>query len=229
MAQEIEEIVCFDNVSMRYPLGSEVLREITFKLEAGSFYFLTGASGAGKSSLMRLMCLAHRPSQGRISMFGRDIMSLPRNRLAELRRRIGVVFQEFRLINHLSALDNVALPLRISGASEHEIREHVPELLRWVGLENKINSKPTTLSGGEQQRVAIARAVIARPKLLLADEPTGSVDGEISIRLMRLLEELNKNGTTVVVATHNDTLVQSFSHPQMRIEKGVLQTAGPGV
>ena len=220
MANDFEDIVCFENVSMSYPLSGEVLRAINLKLAAGSFYFLTGPSGAGKSSLMRLMFLAHRPSKGRISIFGKDIMSLTRNEQAALRRKIGVVFQEFKLINHMSTLDNVALPLRIAGVSESKVREYVPELLRWVGLEKKIESKATTLSGGEQQRVAIARAVIARPRLLLADEPTGSVDDEIAIRLMHLLEELNKNGTTIVVATHNEELVHRFPHPEIRIEKG---------
>jgi len=207
---------------MRYSLGADVLQGITFKLAAGSFYFLGGPSGAGKSSLLRLMYLAHRPSKGRISIFGQDAMTLTRDEQAGLRRKIGVVFQEFKLINHMSALDNVALPLRIAGVDEAKIREYVPELLRWVGLEAQINSTPTTLSGGEKQRVAIARAVIARPQLLLADEPTGSVDGDIAIRLMYLLEELNKNGTTIVVATHNDELVQRFPHPEIRVENGGL-------
>ena len=155
-------------------------------------------------------------------MFGRDVSTVPREELAALRRRIGVVFQDFRLLDHLTALDNVALPLRIAGAKEGQIRDHVAELLRWVGLEEQIDAKPTALSGGEQQRVAIARAVIARPQILLADEPTGNVDGEIAIRLMYLLEELNKIGTTVVVATHNEALLERFPHPRIRIEKGVL-------
>jgi cell division transport system ATP-binding protein len=221
----VGDIVRFESVGMRYRLGAEVLHDVSFSLAAGSFHFLTGPSGAGKSSLMRLMYLAHRPSRGSISMFGRDVSTVPRPELAALRRRIGVVFQDFRLLDHLSALDNVALPLRIAGAKEGQIRDHVAELLRWVGLEEQIDAKPTTLSGGEQQRVAIARAVIARPQILLADEPTGNVDGEIAIRLMYLLEELNKIGTTVVVATHNEALLERFPHPRIRIENGIL--AGP--
>ena len=217
------DIVSFEHVGMRYRPGVEVLHDASFRLKTGSFHFLTGPSGAGKSSLMRLMYLGHRPSAGKIMMFGRDISVAPRKDLTALRRRIGVVFQEFRLINQLSALENVALPLRIAGAREYQVREHVTELLRWVGLENHIDAKPTTLSGGEQQRVAIARAVIARPDLLLADEPTGNVDGEIAIRLMYLLEELNKIGTTVVVATHNEALVEHFAHPQIHIENGFLR------
>jgi cell division transport system ATP-binding protein len=218
----VGDIVRFESVGMRYRLGAEVLHDVSFSLAAGSFHFLTGPSGAGKSSLMRLMYLAHRPSRGSISMFGRDVSTVPRPELAALRRRIGVVFQDFRLLDHLSALDNVALPLRIAGAKEGQIRDHVAELLRWVGLEEQIDAKPTTLSGGEQQRVAIARAVIARPQILLADEPTGNVDGEIAIRLMYLLEELNKIGTTVVVATHNEALLERFPHPRIRIENGIL-------
>lgn len=207
---------------MRYRLGAEVLHDVSFSLPAGSFHFLTGASGAGKSSLMRLMYLAHRPSRGMISLFGRDVSTIPRRELPALRRRIGVVFQDFRLIDHLSALDNVALPLRIAGARESQIRDHVAELLRWVGLDEQIDARPPTLSGGEQQRVAIARAVIGRPQILLADEPTGNVDDEIALRLMRLLEELNKIGTTVVVATHNERLIERFSYPCFHIEDGVL-------
>ena len=216
------DIVRFEGVGMRYSLGAEVLHDISLSFPAGSFHFLTGPSGAGKSSLMRLMYLAHRPSRGSIALFGQDVSTIPRQELAALRRRIGVVFQDFRLLDHLTALDNVALPLRIAGAKEAQIRDQVAELLRWVGLNEQIDAKPTTLSGGEKQRVAIARAVIARPQILLADEPTGNVDGEIAIRLMYLLEELNKIGTTVVVATHNDELLKSFPHPQIRIENGVL-------
>ena len=218
----VGDIVRFENVGMRYRLGAEVLHDISFALPAGSFHFLTGPSGAGKSSLMRLMYLAHRPSRGLISMFGRDVSTVPRRELAALRRRIGVVFQEFKLLDHLSALDNVALPLRIAGAKEGQIRDHVAELLRWVGLEGQLDERPSTLSGGEQQRVAIARAVIARPQILLADEPTGNVDDEIAIRLMYLLEELNKIGTTVVVATHNESLIERFRHPCFHIEDGLL-------
>jgi len=216
------DIVRFESVGMRYRFGAEVLHDISFSLSAGSFHFLTGPSGAGKSSLMRLMYLAHRPSRGSISIFGQDVSTVSRPELASLRRRIGVVFQDFRLLDHLTALDNVALPLRIAGGREGKIRDHVAELLRWVGLDEQIDAKPTTLSGGEKQRVAIARAVIARPQILLADEPTGNVDGEIAIRLMYLLEELNKIGTTVVVATHNEELLRSFPHPRIRIENGVL-------
>ena len=215
-------MVRFENVGMRYGLGPEVLHDISLRFEPGSFHFLTGPSGAGKSSLMSLMYLAHLPSRGLITLFDRDIAITPRDELPALRRKIGVVFQDFRLLNHLSALDNVALPLRVAGAKEEKIRDHVPELLRWVGLEHQMHATPPTLSGGEKQRVAIARAIIGRPQLLLADEPTGNVDNEIAMRLLYLFEELNKIGTTVVIASHNEALVSRFSYPEIRIENGQL-------
>jgi cell division transport system ATP-binding protein len=217
-----DEVVRFQNVGMRYGLGPEVLRDISLRLKAGSFHFLTGPSGAGKSTLLRLMYLAQRPSRGLVTLFGRDIATLARRDLPAIRRRIGVVFQDFRLIEHLSALDNVALPLRIAGLDEARLRQHVGELLRWVGLEEKLNALPSTLSGGEKQRVAIARAVIGRPDLLLADEPTGNVDDAMAMRLMYLFEELNKIGTAVVIATHSETLVARFQHRRLYLEGGAL-------
>jgi len=207
---------------MRYGLGPEVLHDVSFGLKAGSFHFLTGPSGAGKSSLLKLMYIAHRPSRGLIHLFGNDVATIPRRNLPAIRRRIGVVFQDFRLIEHLSAVENVALPLRVAGADEGRVREHVADLLRWVGLEKQLDSRPSTLSGGQQQRVAIARAVIGRPELLLADEPTGNVDDEIAMRLLYLLEELNKIGTTVVIATHNEALASKFDHPRLVLESGEL-------
>ena len=215
---------------MRYGLGPEVLHDVSFALKAGSFHFLTGPSGAGKSSLLKLMYIGHHPSRGLIHLFGNDVTTIGRRDLPAIRRRIGVVFQDFRLIEHLSAVDNVALPLRIAGANEGRVREHVADLLRWVGLEEQLESRPSTLSGGQQQRVAIARAVIARPELLLADEPTGNVDDEIAMRLLYLLEELNKIGTTVVIATHNEALVSKFDHPRLVLVDGevVVSPAAAG-
>ena len=207
---------------MRYGTGPEVLREVTFSLRPGSFHFLTGRSGAGKSSLLKLMYLAHRPSRGLVTLFDEDIATLPRKRLPFLRRRIGVVFQEFRLLNHLSAFDNVALPLRVAGVKEGTIRKHVDELLAWTGLGEHIEARPPTLSGGQQQRVAIARALISRPDLLLADEPTGNVDDALGVRLLYLFEELNRMGTTVVIATHSENLVSRFKKPILHLEDGVL-------
>jgi cell division transport system ATP-binding protein len=220
--------VRFENVGLRYDLGPEVLQDVSFSLAPGSFHFLLGASGAGKSSLLKLMYMALKPSRGLISMFGRDIATTDRDALPELRRKVGVVFQEFRLLRHLSTFDNVALPLRVAGAKEDEIKKHVTELLAWVGLKDHMNARPPTLSGGQQQRVAIARAVISRPRLLLADEPTGNLDDAMAFRLMHLLEELNKLGTTIVVATHNTGLVRQLGHPTMRLDSGRLTVNGGG-
>lgn len=215
-------MVRFDNVGMRYGNGPEVLRDISIRLEPGSFHFLTGPSGAGKTTLLRLMYLAERPSRGLISLFDCDVGQLPRAALTPIRRKIGVVFQDFRLIDHLSAFDNVALPMRVAGESEERVHAHVSELLGWVGLASHMNARPATLSGGQQQRVAIARAVIARPSLLLADEPTGNVDDTIAERLLRLFEEMNRLGTTVVLATHNEALTQRLGHPRLHLDQGAL-------
>ncbi|HSG55685.1 MAG TPA: ATP-binding cassette domain-containing protein, partial [Paracoccaceae bacterium] len=180
-------------------------------------------SGAGKTSLLRLLYLAQRPSRGMISMFGQDVITLPRARLPGFRRRIGTVFQDFRLVQHLSAFDNVALPLRISGMGEGAIRKPVSDMLEWVGLDHRAEARPETLSGGEQQRVAIARAVIARPEVLVADEPTGNVDPDMALKLLRLFDSLNRLGTTVVVATHDVHLLRKVPDSLiMRLDKGRL-------
>jgi cell division transport system ATP-binding protein len=225
--QDQEPVVRFENVGMRYGMGPEVLRDLTFTLDAGSFHFLTGVSGAGKSSLLKLLFLAHRPSRGLITLFGRDVATLPRRALPTMRRKIGVVFQDFRLLDHLTALENVALPLKVAGARDAKVLEHVAELLRWVGLEKHIHARPKVLSGGEQQRVAIARAVINQPSLLLADEPTGNVDDHIGMRIMYLFEELNRLGTTVVVATHSESLLSRFKHPRLLLDNGELTVDTP--
>jgi cell division transport system ATP-binding protein len=217
-----DAIVRFENVGLRYGLGPEVLQDVSFSLVPGSFHFLLGESGAGKSSLLRLIYLALRPSRGLISLFGKDIATTARGHLPALRRRVGVVFQEYRLLNHLSAFDNVALPLRVAGARRAEVEKHVTELLAWVGLKDHMKARPPTLSGGQQQRVAIARAVISRPKLLLADEPTGNVDDAMAYRLIHLFEELNKLGTTIVIATHNQHLVDRLGHGSLRLADGHL-------
>jgi len=217
------EIVQFDNVGLRYGTDREVLSDLSFTLFPGSFYFLTGASGAGKTSLLKLLYLAQRPSRGLIRMFGADAITMSRHRLPALRRRIGVVFQEFRLIPHLSAFDNVALPLRVAGIAESALAKPVSDMLEWVGLADRMDARPQTLSGGEQQRVAIARAVIGRPEILVADEPTGNVDPDMAIRLLRLFEALNGLGTTVVVATHDVHLLQKVPNSLiMRLDKGRL-------
>jgi cell division transport system ATP-binding protein len=212
----------FENVGMRYGAGPEILRDVTFRLNAGSFTFLTGASGAGKSTLLRLMYLAEPPTRGLITLFGHDLATTRRSAFPALRRRMGVVFQDFRLLDHLSAFDNVALPLRVVGRSPGDYTHDVEELLGWVGLGEKLRARPPTLSGGEQQRVAIARAVIARPDLLLADEPTGNVDPDIAQRLVRLFAELNRLGTTVLIATHDRSLIERTQAREIRLVDGRL-------
>ena len=216
-------IVQFENVGLRYGTGPETLIDMSFSLQSGAFYFLTGASGAGKTSLLKLLYLAQRPSRGVIRLFGEDAVVLPRSRLPGFRRRIGVVFQDFRLVPHLSAAENVALPLRVAGMADDEVAVAVREMLAWVGLAERADAVPATLSGGEQQRVAIARAVIARPEILVADEPTGNVDPDMADRLIHLFGSLGKLGTTVVVATHDLHLLGRVPQAQMmRLDKGRL-------
>ncbi len=216
-------LISFENVGLRYSTGPEVLHDLNFELQTGSFHFLTGPSGAGKTSLMKLLYLGKKPTRGQLKILGRDVMTLNRSQMTQLRRQIGVVFQDFRLLDHLSAFDNVALPLRATGMIEPKIEKTVKELLEWVGLGHALQSLPKTLSGGEKQRVAIARAIINRPKLLLADEPTGNVDKKISEKLLRLFEELNRLGTTIVIATHDQSIIQAYDHPVLRLNDGRIR------
>ncbi len=220
-------MIRFEHVGLRYGIGPEVLADISFTLKPGSFHFLCGPSGAGKTSLMSLLYLGRKPTRGLINMFDDDVGSLTRTELVPLRQQIGVVFQDFRLLNHLSAFDNVALPLRICGRPESEIKSHVHELLEWVGLGDCMNRLPATLSGGQQQRIAVARAVIARPRLLLADEPTGNLDDEIGMKLMSLIEQLNRMGTTIVIATHNLNILEQFRYPRLVLNHGQLRVFDP--
>jgi cell division transport system ATP-binding protein len=199
-----------------------VLTDINFALPMGGFYFVTGPSGAGKSSLLRLIHCAEQPTTGRIMLFGHDITKATRKELPALRRQIGVVFQDFRLIPHMTALENTALPLCLAGANGEYIKRHTRELLEWVGLGARLNALPAELSGGEQQRVAIARAVVNKPKLLLADEPTGNVDDETAIKLFHLFDELHKMGTAVILATHQQSMVRHFNKPALRLKAGCL-------
>ncbi|UTW58490.1 cell division ATP-binding protein FtsE [Kordiimonas sp. SCSIO 12603] len=215
-------MISFENVGMRYGMGAEVLTDVSFSLDRGSFHFLVGPSGAGKTTLLKLLYLAHRPSRGLVNFFGKDLSTLERDALPRIRRRIGVVFQDYRLFEHMTAFENVALPLRIQGAKKIQVADHVEELLSWVGLGDRMHAKPATLSGGEKQRVAIARSIINKPDLLVADEPTGNVDAEMSRRLMQLFVALNKEGTTTIVATHDEGLVKRVGAPVLRLDKGQI-------
>ncbi|MFO1098174.1 MAG: cell division ATP-binding protein FtsE [Xanthobacteraceae bacterium] len=213
-------MVRFENVGLRYGVGPEVLRDLTFSIDPHSFQFLTGPSGAGKTSLLRLLFLSLRPTRGLITLFDQDVATVDKDLLAVLRRRIGVVFQDFRLLDHLTTYENVALPLRVLGREEGSYRPEVEELLHWVGLGDRMAALPPVLSGGEKQRAAIARAVIARPQLLLADEPTGNVDPNLAKRLLRLFVELNKSGTSIVIATHDIGLMDQFNARRLVIHEG---------
>jgi cell division transport system ATP-binding protein len=217
-----EPTVSFQGVGMRYGRAPEVLRDIDLNLYEGSFHFLTGPSGAGKSSLLKLIYMALQPSRGLIRIFGRDAITLPRPALPALRRRMGVVFQEYRLLDHLTVFDNAALPLRVSGRRFETYRQDVMELLDWVGLGHKASAAPATLSGGEKQRLAVARAVVGKPDLLLVDEPTGNVDQDMGRRILRLLRELNRMGATVLVATHDIALVAETDAPVLTLKAGRL-------
>ncbi len=217
----------FSHVSARYGRGPTVLHDINFRLEAGSYHVLTGPSGAGKSTLLKMLYLAHKPCSGGASLFGQDLMRLRRNGRADLRRRIGVVFQDYRLLDHLTAFENVSLPLRLQGLVKSSYAEDVVELLTWVGLGDRANAYPPTLSGGERQRVAIARAIVAKPQLIVADEPTGSVDPEMGQRLMRLFTELNKLGATLVIATHDPTMALQVGAQAWHIQDGQLHHNTP--
>ena len=205
-------MLSFENVGLSYGMGPETLRDLTFSIEPELVQFLTGPSGAGKTSLLKLILLSLKPTRGEITLFGEDAATLGKSAITQIRRRIGVVFQDFRLLDHLTLYENVALPLRVLGRDETGYRAEVFELLRWVGLFDRKFVRPTVLSGGEKQRAAIARALIARPELLIADEPTGNVDPTLARRLLRLFVELHKSGTAVVIATHDLALMEQYDN-----------------
>ena len=215
-------ITCY-NLSLEYIEGKKVLRDISLKIPEGSFHFLTGSSGAGKSSLMYVLALSMRHTSGRLKMFGKDISELPESELPDLRKQIGVVRQDFQLLDHLSVAENVGLPLKVSGQAPEVIKRKTEEMLDWIGLGDCYEERPSTLSGGQQQRVAIARAVVNNPSLLIADEPSGNLDPHLSKRLMNLFEALNSMGTTVIFATHDETLVNASDHPVLEIKGGSIR------
>ncbi|MEN8236578.1 MAG: ATP-binding cassette domain-containing protein [Pseudomonadota bacterium] len=217
-----QSIVSFDQVSMCYEAGPAIFEDVSFHLQPGSFHFLTGASGSGKSTLIKLLFLGEGNFKGDIRVLGRNVKGLDADEQAHLRRQIGVVFQDFYLLDHLTALENVALALQVRGVSKRESRSRAEEMLGWVGLSRVFHSTIDVLSGGEKQRVAFARAIVTRPKLLLADEPTGSVDDAMAVKLLCLFEELNQRGTTVVLATHNRDLVSEFTHPELHLSDRTL-------
>ena len=213
-------MVEFENVGLRYGLGPEILRDLTFNIPNQSFQFLTGPSGAGKTSLLKLLFFSLRPSRGLIKVFNQDPATFTKEELLDVRRKIGIVFQEFRLLDHLTTFENVALPLRVAGQDEATYGPDVRELLDWVGLGERMDVLPPILSGGEKQRAAIARAVIAQPKLLLADEPTGNVDPPLAKRLLRLFQELHRSGTSIVIASHDINLMDQFDARRLVLDEG---------
>jgi cell division transport system ATP-binding protein len=213
-------VIRLTNVGLKYDRGPEVLSEVTFHLRPGSFHFLHGESGAGKTSLLRLMFMSLHPSRGQIQMFSEDVTRVKPQKRAQMRRRIGIVFQDFRLLDHLTVWENVALPLQVIGKKPNDYREDVTDLLQWVGLGDRMYVNPSVLSGGEKQRAAIARAVIGKPEVLLADEPTGNVDPQMARRLLRLFVELNRLGTSVVIATHDHQLMRQFKAPRIEVHRG---------
>jgi cell division transport system ATP-binding protein len=219
-------MIALEHVAMGYLPGEEIIKDVSLQLPRGSFHFLAGPSGVGKSSLLSLLWLQHRASRGIIRMFGQDVTHMPREELPKLRRRIGIVLQDYRLLNHLTIAQNVALPLKVAGEAQKSINEKVEELLEWVGLSDYHDKYPPVLSGGQKQRAAIARAVIIKPDLLLADEPTGNLDSDLSLRFMYLFEALNQSGTTVVLATHDEHLITLFNYPVLRLKEGKLVVSG---
>lgn len=216
------ELVRFENVGLRYGIGPEILRDLDFAIPSHSFQFLTGPSGAGKTTLLKLILQRLRPTRGRVTLFGRSINDITKDELAQLRQRVGIVFQDFRLLDHLTTYENVALPLVVQGREETSYRAEVIELLKWVGLGDRMHVPPVILSGGEKQRAAIARALIVQPKLLLADEPTGNVDPTLARRLLRLFVELNHTGTAVVLATHDLALMDLVDARRLVLAEGQL-------
>ncbi len=216
-------MISFENVGLRYGIGREVLSDLSFQIAPNSFQFLTGPSGAGKTSLLRLMLLSLQPTRGLVKVFGKEATTIKPQQMPIIRRKIGVVFQDFRLLDHLTTYENVALPLQVRGQMEQNYRQDVRDLLDWVGLGDRMHVHPPVLSGGEKQRAAIARALIDQPDVLLADEPTGNVDPPLARRILRLFIELHRSGTSVIIATHDLSLMDQYDARRLVINSGRLQ------
>lgn len=224
MQDLFENLILFENVGLRYGERQEILKDVSFAVNKGDFFFLTGVSGAGKSSLLKLIDMSLKPTRGLINMFGTEVNLIKERQLYAFRRKIGIIFQDYKLINDISIYENIALPLKIIKEKAHNIKARVEELLNWLGLLQYKNELPLTLSGGQQQIVAIARAIITDPVLILADEPTGNIDEAMANNIMKLLLELNKKGTSVVLATHNLNLVKKSNKKVMVLQGGKLST-----
>jgi cell division transport system ATP-binding protein len=215
-------MIVFDAVTKIYDHNVAALRDVSFILEKGEFVFLVGPSGSGKSTVVRLLLKEIEPTSGRIIVSGRDLGRLRRSRVPMLRRNVGCVFQDFKLLPNRSAAENVAYALKVQGEGRNAIRKKVPEVLNLVGLADKMGSLPDELSGGEQQRVSIARAVVNRPPLLICDEPTGNLDPDTSVGIMQLLYRINRAGTTVLMATHDREMVDKMRRRVIALEDGAL-------
>lgn len=210
-------LIKLENVYHRYSITRDIFTDISLDIVKGGFYFITGSSGSGKTTLLKLISSALSPSNGDIFFLGNKINQVPKNELHKIKRQIGFVFQDFRLLPHLTTYENVALPLRVHDKNEKDYKKDVVELLSWVNLEHCIHTYPNYLSGGEQQRAAIARAVVSSPKIILADEPTGNVDQSNSSKILTLFQEMNKLGTTIVIATHDEKLLSDINAPIIEI------------
>nr|WP_242861215.1 cell division ATP-binding protein FtsE [Acetivibrio ethanolgignens] len=219
---EENPIITLEHVSKTYPAGTKALQDLSLTIHKGEFVFIVGSSGSGKSTLIKLLLKEIEPTSGKIEVNGQELTTMKHKQVAKYRRKLGVVFQDFRLLKDRNVFENVAFALRVVGKSNYAIRRQVPAILTIMGLGDKYASLPRQLSGGEQQRVALARALVNKPPILLADEPTGNLDPKNSWEIMKLLDEINKKGTTVVVVTHNSEIVDAMQKRVITMKKGVM-------